>query len=395
MKILFVVSWLPNHEKKRSGIFNMERILTLHKQSVDLKVIYLNNIMPEIRYMFPFPHFKKIFKTFKDRFNLILDKKLADIDIVEIKEIQYPKPFRKYKLICEESWLLTQIKHKLIRIINSYQPDAIVISRIYPEGSMFAKLMPHINCPVICIGEGSEILVDAKSISGWKNSEKMINQAGVNVVCVSDNMYKIVNETTSIKKTHLLKNGFNCNIFSFQAPCEDKNVFQIIFVGRLAPVKAVDVLIKACALLDFPYHLQIIGGGCEGEKLAQMVIHMDLSEHITFLGDIDHDKLPAYLATAHLFCLPSHSESFGISALEAMACGLPVVGSAVGGLIDLIIDEFNGLKSIAGNANSLADNIKRARQISWDNEKIASWAKANYSWDTWATNLQKLINKVQ
>ena len=112
----------------------------------------------------------------------------------------------------------------------------------------------------------------------------------------------------------------------------------ILYVGRIEPLKGIDVLLEAAALLDGSDDIRvlIVGGSPENDaeldRLKALTTELGIESMVTFTGAIKQNKLPDYYSAADVFVLPSHSESFGLAALEAMACGAPVVVSRVGGL---------------------------------------------------------------
>jgi D-inositol-3-phosphate glycosyltransferase len=95
------------------------------------------------------------------------------------------------------------------------------------------------------------------------------------------------------------------------------------------------------------------------ERLLQMAAEYDMEGVIRFLGKKDQDTLPYYYSAAEVIVVPSHYESFGMVALEAMACGTPVVASETGGLAYLVKDGETGFSVPAGDPEALADRLER------------------------------------
>jgi D-inositol-3-phosphate glycosyltransferase len=122
----------------------------------------------------------------------------------------------------------------------------------------------------------------------------------------------------------------------------------ILFVGRIEPLKGIDVLISAAAQLheDENFAVLIVGGDARAEsqiaELRGLASRLGVDHHISFVGAVAHDKLPLYYNAADVCVVPSYYESFGLVAVESMACGTPVVASRVGGLTSTISDGETG-----------------------------------------------------
>ncbi|MCX6020414.1 MAG: glycosyltransferase [Chloroflexi bacterium] len=112
----------------------------------------------------------------------------------------------------------------------------------------------------------------------------------------------------------------------------------LLFVGRLEPLKGLDILVGALPLLQeaAPTRLLVVGGDAQSERefrrIQRQAGELGVTDQITFAGSVPHDALPAYYRAADVCVAPSYYESFGMAAVEAMACGIPVVAARAGGL---------------------------------------------------------------
>jgi glycosyltransferase involved in cell wall biosynthesis len=129
--------------------------------------------------------------------------------------------------------------------------------------------------------------------------------------------------------------------------------------GRLIELKGLEYLLHAMATLrgEFPgLRMEIAGSGPQRAKLEQMVEHLGLPGHVKFLGWVD--DLNTVLPRWDIFVMPSLEEGFGISALDAMAAGLPVVATRVGGVPELIEDGRTGWLVAPRDAEALASRLR-------------------------------------
>jgi glycosyltransferase involved in cell wall biosynthesis len=167
---------------------------------------------------------------------------------------------------------------------------------------------------------------------------------------------------------------------------------RVLSIGRMVPRKGFDLLIEA--VRGLPDTELLIAGGPrrsalahdpEGARLLKLVKRYGLSERVRLLGQVPRDKVPALIRSADVVACTPWYEPFGIVPLEAMACGIPVVATAVGGMVDSVVDGLTGQHVPARNARALyfalqsllADPVRRAAYGAAGRDRVIS----RYSWD--------------
>jgi len=167
----------------------------------------------------------------------------------------------------------------------------------------------------------------------------------------------------------------------------------VLFVGRIQPTKGPDVVVEAMPFIVERHPdttLVVVGGpsGPQGDKelasLRRRSVEMDLASRVRFLGPVPHGLVPDLYRAADVVVVPSRSESFGLVAAEAQACGTPVVASRIGGLIDVVDDGVTGIlvdgwepADHAGAVLRLLDDPELAAKMG---SAAVHWSR-RFSWD--------------
>lgn len=187
----------------------------------------------------------------------------------------------------------------------------------------------------------------------------------------------------------------------------------ILYVGRIEPLKGVDTLLRAVALLvqKEPALAQelmvtIIGGNpelppvemdAEMARLHALRAELHIEDVVTFRAATMQDILPLYYSAAEVVVVPSHYESFGMVALEAMACGIPVIATKVGGLAYTVQDGVTGFHIPSRDHTALAEKLElllKDEDLRRDMGRAARQAAARYGWSDLAGEVVALYEKV-
>jgi glycosyltransferase involved in cell wall biosynthesis len=186
------------------------------------------------------------------------------------------------------------------------------------------------------------------------------------VIALSDDMKHKLQRLWE-RNVYVIPNGIRLQAFEKISRADarrDLNIGEaakiVLFVGRLEPIKGVKHLIEAMPAIkevEPEARLLLVGDGSERTDLERLVDKLGLSECVIFAGRVSEDDVPTYTVASDVFVLPSISEGFGIVNLEAMAAGLPIVASNIGGIPSLVEAGVNGFLVDPGNAAQIASRV--------------------------------------
>lgn len=218
----------------------------------------------------------------------------------------------------------------------------------------FKELAPEARF-VLTLQEGDDLSVVERKMK-WLSFrfKKLFKQADY-VQVISNYLATWAQQMGALAPIEVVPNGVDLDRFTFNGRNRNQT---IITTSRLVKKNGVDTLIRSLLFLPTEYRLQILGTGQETENLRTLALKFKLTERIDFLGLIESDKLPSHLVQAEVFARPARSEGLGNSFLEAMACGLPIIGTPVGGIPDFLIDGQTGWFCQPDNPFDLAEKIK-------------------------------------
>jgi glycosyltransferase involved in cell wall biosynthesis len=211
----------------------------------------------------------------------------------------------------------------------------------------------------------------------WDALERRTLRTADLVVCPSASSRDWYARYRPDKPTIALENPVDVSRFS---PDEQAvRDIDVLFVGRLTAEKGPDVLLESVAMLDRPVRIVLVGQGRLHDRLVGLAAR--LPGECTVIARIDNDALPELYRRARVVAVPSFTEAGPVVPLEAMACGTPIVASAVTGLVDLVEDDGNGWLVPPGDAAALAEVLDRVLEDPHLTARAGSRAAAAHRMD--------------
>lgn len=267
------------------------------------------------------------------------------------------------------------LSSKLVTVVKEHDIDLLHVHYAIPHayaGFMAQQMLKTegIELPMMTTLHGTDITL-VGSHSFYKPAVNFsINQSNI-VTSVSDSLKKDTKAIFDIhKEIHVVPNFIDFqnlpkNIGECQRDlmaAEDERI--ITHVSNLRPVKRIDDLIKVFDKIQkkVKSRLIIIGDGPERENASKLAHELGVRDKIMFLGK--SNEIEKILCYSDLFLLPSEKESFGLAALEAMAYGVPVISTDVGGVPEVNIHGESGYLSALGDINDMANNAIKILQDS-------------------------------
>ncbi len=283
--------------------------------------------------------------------------------------------------------------------IENFKPDVLHCGHIW----VLADVCTEFGLPTVITSHGTDLMGIQKSSKLAEYAFSAAERCYAIISISKENLFNLNEVLPKFKdKFHLITNGYNPDVFYPEGVNKndvlrsfgiDENYEKIIsFAGKFAHFKGIDVLLKANQIYDSDDTATILAG--DGELFDEMT---NLKEQLNlqntfFIHNQTHDKLRQLYSIADVSLVPSRNEPFGLVAIEAGACGAPIVASKSGGLLDIVKDD-TGMLFEQDNFKELAQCVKRILdgEIEFDRQNIAKVTYSNFSQDIYT---KKLIEQV-
>ena len=318
-----------------------------------------------------------------------------------------PYPVVRYTRPWSFAWpLALRSIHKALQRAHRQSPfDLIHCHMVYPVGTVALDFARSAKIPVVITAHGSSIRSTSryrKRPAIWQQIVKSLAAADLVTAIsphVAETLSEIIGQNGKIK---LIPNGVD--IDELAAPADYQPQWPssltkpfILYLGGLKHKKGVDILLAAMKSIEQrapgSIILIIAGDGADRPALQQYVRANNLTDAVTFLG-LATGQLKRYLLqNCHFVVMPSRTEAMPIVALEALACGKPVLASAAGGLIDMIHNNANGILVQPENVQQLADAIRDLSAA--DRSRLEANARSDAKKYAWPNIAKQYIQAYQ
>ena len=322
----------------------------------------------------------------------------------------------EYELEKEDLYdIVDDFTDSVIKDLKSRKPVDIIHANYWLSGAVGHKLKHELNIPLVTT---FHTLGEIKKKSGFPEpterlrAEMEIVGCSDVVVANSENEQEQLRHlySANVDRVEIVPLGVEQALFSPGNPNAAKDALGLptgpilLFIGRLQSLKGVDVAISTLQAMDHENATLIIVGGASGQEgsfyeseIRNLANNLPAGKKVAFIPPQPHHILSTYYRAADIVIVPSRSESFGLVALEAAACGVPVVASSVGGLQNLIEDGKTGLLIEGWDPVEYAQVVDYLLSNPFKSTEIAMNAvdrAQTYTWGQTARRLQEIYQSV-
>ena len=389
MKVLVFTSLFPNNVSPAQGVFIKERMCAVSKiEGVELKVVA------------PVPYFPPV--RISHRWKLRQVQYQEEHDGVEVF---HPRYFMtpKVGMVFYGLWMFLSVFKEIKRIQRTFDFDLIDAHFVYPDGFAAILLGQAFGKPVTVSARGSDINLYKEMFLIAPLLRFTLCRAD-KVIAVSKALKKaIVGLQVPERNIVVIPNGVDQKKFAPRSQQEARKLTGlgssrvILSVGHLTANKGFDLLIKALRILIDKYGhrnsiLIIVGGGSYQAQLESLITSLEMINHVRLVGAVAHDQLATWYNSADLFCLASGREGWPNVVMEALASGVPVVATAVGGIPDILTSDEVGFLT-ARDPAEIAKTLDRALRRKWSPKRIRQDVE-EYSWQMAAERVESVFSSL-
>ncbi|WNO09047.1 glycosyltransferase [Teredinibacter sp. KSP-S5-2] len=292
-------------------------------------------------------------------------------------------------------WMLLSLLFPVKKVIKRFDPDLIFVSWAFPEGVAVAKLARIFKLPFILKVHGTDINDFIDLPGRGKQIVKACNQAST-ILSVSQALCdKMVEAGVAKEKIVVNYNGVNKNLFFNDESVNTNTKPLLLYVGNLKRTKGVLACAEAFGEIinqGIDAELCFIGQGTDKVHIEKILAENPKAKELThFLPPMPQEEIRSWMNKAHLLLLPSFNEGVPNVVLEAKACGLPSIATAVGGIPEILC-EGEGLLVPLHDTQALISAIRTGLESNWNRKAVAEGAQ-RFTWEENIANVNAAIDK--
>jgi glycosyltransferase involved in cell wall biosynthesis len=277
------------------------------------------------------------------------------------------------------------------------KPKKIFASWAFPDAVAASWISKLFNCDFYFKVHGSDINLHGKVPARAKQivnaSKRALGILSVSQALANEMIAMGVNK----EKIHVIYNGVDHQKFQvLHAISKEKNDNYILYVGNLKKEKGVIELLKGFAAISEKHPtLKLLYAGPDNlrSEISSQAQYLAISDKVVLLGSVDHSQLPKLISQARVLALPSYNEGVPNVVLEAMACGIPVLVSNVGGIPEVVDEKICGKIISAKSDLAVASGLAYILSKTWDKEKIQQHS-LQFSWQKNHQQLLQMLMKI-
>lgn len=390
-RILYLSSQFPTKSNPQIGVFSVERVRALTRSGCQVGAVAPLLMTPPpglVRRPSLLAHWLRQQARLPDR------SSLGEIEVRSPKWLCPPRPIFGWYL---SEFEYAQIRRAALQAAAELQPQ-VILSSWLPDGVAAVRLGKQLGVPVLCIADGTDVNEWPEKYPGWHHARKILNEQAASLIYVSEAL-RLTGVARGLQPRYeaVIYNSVDVQVFKPEPDSRENKIFSILAVGRMASVKGYAVLLEAFAQLsprlEKPARLIFVGDGPLRQVLETQAADLGIASQVQFCGTVTPEHMPAYYQAADLLCLPSLSEGMPCVAVEAMACGKPVVASRVGGVPELV-DVQSGILVSPGDPKALCEALLKAAGREWDAQAIRQKIVDGFSWTQWTDKVFQVIHSV-
>lgn len=291
---------------------------------------------------------------------------------------------------------------------NKYDAVWSIMASYAGFAAMFFKQRNNIPF-LLTLQEGDDLSYVHKRVGIFKSWFKNIFLSADIIQPISHYLATWAKANGAAKRIEVIPNGVDLAVFARSFTDDEYGKLKkeigknegdifIIHTGRLVKKNGLENIVRSLAYLPVNFKFLSVGSGPESENLKLLAEDLNLSNRIILIEYVNHEQMVKYLKISDIFVRPSLSEGLGNSFLEAMAAGLPVIGTPVGGIPDFIKDKETGLFSAVNNPQDLAQKIELICNNNALRHKLVNngfnLVQEKYNWDKIAASYAVLLNSL-